>query len=252
MEKNIKRKFGLIGKRLDYSFSPKYFAEKFKKENIEDCEYLAYELDRISGLNDILQDEQLVGLNVTIPYKEELFAFADLISEEVGAIGAANTILKEDGQVALYNTDVWGFSQSLVGFLGNQIREIDRALILGTGGASKAVSFALKKLNVDPVLVSRSGKGDVGYKDLGPLMSEHRLIVNTTPVGTFPEIEEAPELPYEKIGANHFLYDLVYNPEKTLFLKRGQERGAAIKNGYEMLVLQAERSWDIWNHKLSK
>lgn len=246
------RKFGLIGKRLDYSFSPKYFAQKFTKEKIENCEYLAYELDDISGLNDLLQDEAIIGLNVTIPYKEELFAFADQISEEVGAIGAANTILKEDGKITLYNTDVWGFSQSLVGFLGNQVKEFDQALVLGTGGASKAISFALKKLEIQPILVSRSGKGDVTYAEIGPLMKESRLIVNTTPLGTFPDVEEAPNLPYEQLGTNHFLYDLVYNPEKTLFLKRGQERGAAIKNGYEMLVLQAERSWDIWNHKHSR
>lgn len=252
MQKSGLRKFGLIGQRLDYSFSPKYFAQKFIKEKIENCEYLAYEIEDISGLKDILDDPELFGLNVTIPYKEQLFAFADQISEEVGAIGAANTILKEDGKIILYNTDVWGFSQSLIEFLGNHVKEIDRALVLGTGGAAKAISFALKNLNVEPVLVSRSGRGDVTYDELGAMLSTHRLVVNTTPVGTFPEVEQAPKLPYEQLNSNHFLYDLVYNPEKTLFLKRGEERGAAIKNGYEMLVLQAERSWDIWNHKLSK
>jgi len=246
------RKFGLIGKRLDYSFSPKYFAEKFAKENIEDCAYQAYELDNIDGLKKILSDKELIGLNVTIPYKEAIFPFADLISEEVGTIGATNTIFKEDGKIVLYNTDVWGFSQSLVEFLGNKVKEIDRALVLGTGGASKAICYALRKLEVEPVLVSSSGKGDLGYGDLDSVISEHRLIVNTTPVGTFPDVDHAPKLPYEKIAENHFLFDLVYNPEKTLFLKRGEERGAAIKNGYDMLVLQAERSWDIWNNKLSK
>jgi shikimate dehydrogenase len=245
------KKYGLIGYPLSHSFSKSYFAEKFQKEGIEGCAYENYPIENISGLNPLIQGEtELCGLNATIPYKQEVKQYLDFIDNEANTIGAVNTIriIRNAGDFRLegYNTDVYGFEVSL----RKQLKEYHKkALILGTGGASLAVQYVLNKLNIEWSLVSRTGSGNIlSYNDITPeLLSDHLLIVNTTPLGMFPKTEACPLIPYEVISNKHYLYDLVYNPLETLFLKKGKERGAAIKNGLEMLHLQAEKAWKIWN-----
>ena len=256
-EKNIfkvaqkKRLFTLIGYPLSHSFSKKYFTQKFAKENIPNHEYDLSPLENIASFPYLISSNpDLVGLNVTIPYKEKVLPFLDEISEEAEAIGAVNTIKIQDGKLMGYNTDVYGFEKSLLDFLQKRGRNlVENALVLGTGGAAKAVIFILKKLGIRPLTVSRNAeRGDLTYEDLDSVIFEEcRLIVNTTPLGMLPRTDTFPKLPYERMNANYFLYDLVYNPEKTLFLAKGEEQGAAIKNGLEMLHLQAEKSWEIWN-----
>ncbi|WP_235296862.1 shikimate dehydrogenase family protein [Portibacter marinus] len=239
-----KRKFGLIGYPLKHSFSPGYFAEKFNKEEIEDAVYDLYELERIDQFENLKRSE-IAGLNVTIPYKEAVMPYLDMLSPEAVSIGAVNTIKFTDQGLMGYNTDCYGFKNSLTSFYGN--RKPTRALVLGTGGASKAVRYVLSNLNIPFTIVSRQ-PSLLNYDELS---AEHFdgevLVVNTTPLGTWPDIDKAPNIPYQFLTSKHFLYDLVYNPEKTLFLKLGADQGAAIKNGYDMLKLQAEKSWEIWN-----
>ncbi len=247
-----KRQFTLIGFPLSHSFSQKYFTEKFEREKITNHEYFLSPLEKIEDFPKLLSDHpNLVGLNVTIPYKEKVLPYLDEISAEAKAIGAVNTIKIKDGKLKGYNTDVYGFEKSLMDLLTRKQKNIsvENALILGTGGAAKAVVFILKKLGIEPILVSRKkGKGDLIYDDLDTIIfDECRLIVNTTPLGMLPNIESCPNLPFHRMNAKYHLYDLVYNPEKTVFLKRGESQGAAIKNGLEMLHLQAEKSWEIWN-----
>ncbi len=239
--------YGLLGKTLKHSFSKSYFTQKFATENRSDYRYENFELETINQLPQLIeQHSELCGLNVTIPYKEEVIPFLDVQNEIVQKIKACNCIKITNGKLHGFNTDVIGFKLSLEKGLQPQHQ---KALVLGTGGAAKAVHYALELLGIDFTIVSRTKKeGILSYEDLNKeIMQEHLLIINTSPVGMFPKVDEAPQIPYEFITSNHYLFDLVYNPEKTLFLQKGEERGALICNGYEMLVLQAEESWRIWN-----
>lgn len=239
--------YGLIGYPLSHSFSPGYFKGKFAKAEI-DAVYRLFPLANIKELPKLLAEHSsLSGLNVTIPYKEQVIPFLDDIDNAAKTIAAVNCIKISNGKLKGYNTDVIGFEQSLAPLLQPQHT---KALVLGTGGAAKAVAYVLDKLNIDYKLVSSSGKtGTVAYEDISAAtVDEHTLIINTTPLGMHPNIDACPDIPYSALGETHLLYDLIYNPEETLFLKRGKAQGATTKNGYEMLVLQAEASWDIWNN----
>jgi len=241
-----KRRFGLIGYPLTHSFSPGYFADKFEKEGIFNTEYKSYSIDDVSKVFELLESG-MEGLNVTIPYKEKVIPFLDELDASAKVIGAVNTIKNINGKTIGYNTDVIGFSQSLEKYLP-QI-EFRSALIFGTGGASKAVEYVLKDLGFDVKFVSRT-KGDLSYKDVDQeIVDTHHLFVNTTPLGMYPKIDECPAIPFDYMTTKHFAYDLIYNPEKTLFLAKAESQGALIKNGLEMLELQAEASWAIWNSK---
>ncbi len=242
------RKFGLIGYPLTHSFSERYFTEKFVREGIQDCSYTAWPIAAIGGLTAVLADPELCGLNVTIPYKEQVLPHLDLPGEVVRAVGACNCIRVVGGKIEGYNTDVIGFERSFVKKLQTHHTQ---ALVLGTGGAAKAVGYVLEKLGIGYRFVSRKAGGDnLSYSDVdGPLLLSHTVLINTTPMGTYPNTDECPPLPYETLTARHYLFDLVYNPERTLFLRKGEERGAAVENGYEMLLLQAEESWRIWNER---
>lgn len=242
------RQFGLTGYPLGHSFSQKYFTEKFRREGRTDCEYLNLPLPDIRGFDALVKDHPLLeGLNVTIPWKQAVIPFLDNLSPVAREAGAVNCITISGGKTTGHNTDVTGFEQSLLPLLQPHHR---RALVLGTGGASLAVIFVLRRLKIPCLLVSRdpAGKSDaVAYADLNEkTLRSHRLIINTTPLGMYPQTDTAPPIPYEFLTPQHLLYDLVYNPAETLFLKRGKEQGAAVKNGEEMLVLQAEASWQIW------
>ena len=242
------RKFGLIGFPLGHSFSGKYFRGKFEREQILDCSYSNFELPDITDFSAVLEDPELEGLNVTIPYKESVIAYLDRQDNVVAETGACNCIHIKNGKRTGYNTDVIGFEKSL----SEKLSPNDfPALVLGTGGSSKAVAWILKKKNIPFLFVSRqkaNGGNTISYTDIDQqLMEKHRLIINTTPVGMAPKSQVCPPIPYAYIGRDHYLFDLVYNPEKTLFLEKGEAAGARIKNGNDMLVIQAEASWSIWN-----
>ncbi|MEE6186138.1 Shikimate dehydrogenase (NADP(+)) [Mycovorax composti] len=240
------RLFGLIGMPLAQSFSKKYFTEKFEKEGIADSMYELFPLEEIHQLSDLLlRHSNLEGLNVTIPYKEQVLPYLHAIDEEAKAIGACNCIKIKDGKLTGFNTDAPAFRESLL----QQLQpHHNKALVLGTGGAAKAVVHVLRGLGIPFTYVSRSSGSGLVYEELSrEIMEEYPLIINTTPLGSFPKVDTAPAIPYEYLTERHYLYDLVYNPAKTLFLQQGEERGATIKNGYEMLVGQAELSWKIWN-----
>ncbi|MFC5269192.1 shikimate dehydrogenase family protein [Adhaeribacter terreus] len=242
------RRFGLIGYPLGHSFSRKYFTAKFQREGITDAVYELFELKNLEDFPALLaQYPDMVGLSVTIPHKQNIIQFLDEIDPVAARIGAVNTVKITNGKCTGFNTDYIGFRDSLKNFCP-ELTSV-KALILGTGGASKAVQAALQELHIPFKLVSRNPKNEeVSYKDLTPEMIEaHKLIINTTPLGTFPNTETCPEIPYEYLTTTHYLHDLVYNPEETLFMKNGTEKGAKTKNGYEMLVLQAEAAWQIWN-----
>ncbi len=239
--------FGLIGYPLSHSFSKKYFTEKFEKEGISDCRYELFSIAAIEELKNVLdQHPELCGLNVTIPYKQQVISFLDETDDVVRKIKACNCISIKEGKLKGYNTDVTGFERALQEKLKPQHTS---ALILGTGGAAKAVEFVLQKLGIGFTYVSRKPTvNNYSYEMLTPaIMADHLLIINTTPLGMYPAVNEAPPVPYEALTPGHYLFDLVYNPEKTLFLQKGEERGTAIKNGYEMLQIQAEESWRIWD-----
>ncbi|MCD2425985.1 shikimate dehydrogenase [Niabella pedocola] len=241
------RLFGLIGFPLSQSFSKRYFTEKFEKEGVEDCRYEAFELPSIQHLPALLQQHpELAGFNVTIPYKQEVMAFLQELDGEAASIGACNCIRISGGKLKGYNTDAAAFETTLLQQLQPHHTQ---ALILGTGGAARAVRYTLEKLGIAYRYVSRTpGEDELGYDNLdAATMEAYPLIINTTPLGSYPKTEGKPELPYELITPRHYLYDLVYNPPLTAFLKEGQQRGALIKNGYDMLVGQAELSWNIWN-----
>jgi shikimate dehydrogenase len=240
------RKFGLIGYPLSHSFSQKYFTEKFRQLGITDCQYELYPIEDIAKLRTVLQDPELYGLNVTIPYKQAVLPFLHEKDAVVAAINACNCIRIADGVLRGYNTDTVGFEASLVRKLQPHH---DRALILGTGGASKAVDHVLRKLGIEYLYVSRNvGHGVLRYEEVTEdILRTHTLVINTTPLGMYPKVDECPPLPYEAIGPGHYLFDLVYNPDRTLFLRQGEERGALVENGYDMLIGQAEESWRIWN-----
>ena len=246
-------RYGLIGFPLKHSFSAEFFAEKFRRENI-DAEYLNFEIEDIQEIRHIiLFNQKLKGLNVTIPYKEQVIPFLDEISPEAQKIGAVNVIKMERREgdfyfykLTGYNTDYIGFKQSLAPLINPASHK--KALILGTGGASKAVAQALTDMQIDWRYVSRTpSAGRFTYTELSPeIISDYTLIVNASPVGTFPEADHCPDIPYELLTPRHLLYDLVYNPEETLFLQKGKAQGATIKNGREMLQLQALAAWEIW------
>lgn len=240
------RKFGLIGKNIDYSFSKKYFSEKFKKENL-DCTYSNFDIENISLIESILQKNGISGYNVTIPYKQEIIKFLDEIDEVARAIGAVNTIKKIDNKNIGFNTDCIGFEKSLIPLIEN--KKPDSALILGGGGASKAVKYVLKKIKINYSTVSRKeGKSEFIYENLNDvIINRFKMIINCSPVGTFPNINKCPNIPYKHLTKEHILYDLVYNPIESLFLRRGRELGCKTKNGLEMLEIQANESWRIWN-----
>jgi shikimate dehydrogenase len=240
------KQYGLIGFPLTHSFSKNYFTQKFTIEGIEDAVYNLFPLQDIAEFPALLEHEQLCGLNVTIPYKEKVIPFLDGLNEEAAAIGAVNTIKFTDGKTTGYNSDSYGFEQSLLPLLQPQHTA---ALILGTGGASKAVEYVLKKLGIAVQYVSRTpSEKSVTYKNLDTEMLAHSmLLINCTPAGMYPDVDNAPDIPYELITDKHLLYDLIYNPDETRFLREGRTRGAQTKNGLEMLYLQAERSWAIWN-----
>lgn len=242
------RKFGLIGYPLSHSFSQKYFTEKFSKENIPDCVYENFSLPEIGQISSVLINEpQLCGLNVTIPYKEQIIPFLHFKNDVVEKTGACNCIKITDGKLHGYNTDVIGFEISL----NKKLEDYhSHALILGTGGAAKAVEYVMKKLGIKYKFVSRktSDANTINYNDLDEnIIQTHTLIINTAPVGMYPNVDAYPNIPYQALAEKHYLFDLIYNPEKTMFLQKGAKRGAAIQNGHEMLIIQAEESWRIWN-----
>ena len=240
--------YGLLGKNIDYSFSRAYFSEKFKLENIN-ARYQNFDLENLDDFQKIIKRKDIAGLNVTIPYKELIIPHLDELNEDARQIRAVNTIkFEKNSGLTGYNTDYIGFLQSLKPHLKAQHK---KALILGTGGASKAVAYAFKKLDIDFTLVSRNPKeGAASYADLTKeQIQQSKLIVNTTPLGTHPRVEEYPPLPFQFITSEHFVYDLIYNPEVTQFLKRSAQQGAKICNGHKMLELQAEKAWEIWNSR---
>lgn len=245
-------KYGLIGYPLGHSFSRNYFNEKFENEGI-DAKYINFEIPHIEDLTEILDTTpELKGLNVTIPYKEKVISYLDFISPEATAIGAVNVIKVEhkgnDVKLKGYNSDVIGFTRSIEPFLEPCHK---KALILGTGGASKAINYGLKSLGLETVYVSRFERpGTIQYEKITPeIIKEYNVIVNCTPVGMYPHTDECPELPYEAMYSHTLLYDLIYNPDETLFMKKGKEQGATVKNGLEMLLLQAFASWDFWHQE---
>lgn len=243
------RKFGLIGYPLGHSFSKKYFSEKFAREGRSDCQFELYEFSQVTDFSNlILQEKALEGLSVTIPYKEQIIPFLDALDPACKRIGAVNCIRIRDGKKVGFNTDYLGFKQSLQAWLGDSILS---ALVLGTGGASKAVQQALRDLEVSYQLVSRTQQeGQLTYQDLSEnkaWLENHPLIINTTPLGTFPQVEGIPELPLEQLDGRHLVYDLVYNPPVTRLMRECLDRGGKAKNGQDMLELQAEAAWSIWN-----
>jgi len=246
------RFFGLIGKSLEHSFSPVYFKEKFEKEGITDSFYQLFPLKTIDEFNQLISDfSELTGVNVTIPYKQSIIQFLDKIDFHAKHIGAVNTIkferINQKLKLKGYNTDYLGFIDSLKPYLKDHHKS---ALILGTGGSSAAVAYALKILGINYIKVSRNPVKEVmSYDSLTKeVLSEYKLIINTTPLGMFPNVDAYPEIPYSAISNKHLLFDLTYNPTKTIFLKKGEENGATIINGSEMLVRQAEYAWKIWNN----
>ncbi|MFN5333892.1 MAG: shikimate dehydrogenase family protein [Bacteroidota bacterium] len=239
--------YGLIGYPLTHSFSKKYFTEKFSKEKITDCCYELFPIESIGLLPDLfIQYPDLMGINVTIPYKEAVLSFLHRSSQAVQEIGACNCIHIQNGEMVGYNTDVIGFETMLLPHVKPHHTD---ALILGTGGAAKAVAWVLQKLGIRFSFVSRNaGIENLQYTQLDQhMIKEHTLIINSTPLGMSPHIDEYPEIPYEFIGSNHLCVDLIYNPSVTKFLALSQKQGATILNGMEMLVIQAEESWKIWN-----
>ena len=251
MEKKENSKlYALVGKNISYSFSKGYFTNKFKELNIDDNQYINFDISSIENLPQKIKEnkEVLKGMNVTIPYKLEVFNYLDKIDKKAQKVGAVNTIrISKKGKLKGFNTDVYGFKKSLKPLLKGHHK---KALILGTGGASKAVAYVLKKLKIKYRFVSRSSKGKkvISYQDLTKnIIESNYLIINCTPLGTHPNINNYPDIPYQFLSKKHLLFDLIYNPSETTFLKKGKEKGASIKNGLEMLEQQAEKAWRIWN-----
>jgi shikimate dehydrogenase len=245
MQKKID-KYGLIGKDISYSFSKKFFTRKFINEGLNNCSYENYDINSISELLEVINDTKIKGLNVTIPYKESVIELLNHIDPIAKKIGAVNTIkIDKQNKLLGYNTDYIGFKQSLESNISNQ----KRALILGTGGASKAIVYALETLNIKTLLVSRKKREEsITYEDISnQIIKDHTIIINCTPLGTYPNIEECPKIPYQYITERHLCYDLIYNPIKTKFLILSEKEGASIINGNEMLENQAIESWKIWN-----
>lgn len=243
-------KLGLLGRNISYSFSRNYFTQKFEKEGLTGIySYENFDIPSIAEFSSVLKNNPTtIGMNVTIPYKEEVIPFLDQLSENAKAIGAVNTIkVLADGKLEGHNTDYFGFTESLKPLLESHHK---KALILGTGGAAKAVAFGLQTLGIQHQYVSRKASDKtIAYEQLdAAVFAEYTLIINCTPLGTHPNIEACPDLPYDYFSEKHIAYDLIYNPEETEFLKRAKQKKAVTKNGYEMLVLQAEKAWKIWTY----
>lgn len=242
--------FGLIGHPLSHSFSKGYFTEKFKKEGLSDCYFENYDIPKAEDIYLLLKNVPCIhGLCVTIPYKQSVIPFLNRMDDTVKEIAACNSIKISNGILTGYNTDTVGFKKSL---LSNLSLHHKKALVLGTGGSAKAVAYVLRQLNIDYLFVSRRSGAHhdniIGYKEISSkTINEYTLIVNCTPRGMFPNINEAPFIPYDQLTSSHYLFDLTYNPTESLFLKKGKDQGATIQNGYDMLIYQAEASWKIWN-----
>lgn len=236
--------FGLLGKNISYSFSRDYFLNKFTAENLQ-YKYINFDLENLSTLKSLLKRKDISGMNVTIPYKQEVIPFLDELDPVAKVIGAVNTIVFKDNKCLGYNTDHVGFQNTLINHLKPQH---NKALVLGTGGASKAVSYVLEKLKIQEIKVSRSeGKDRKAYHQLSVKdYKEHTLLINCTPLGTYPNTDAYPPIDYRQINSEHLLYDLIYNPEVTAFMQMGKDKGATVLNGYQMLVEQAEASWSLW------
>ncbi|CAM1347318.1 shikimate dehydrogenase family protein [Tenacibaculum insulae] len=249
-EKENKNLFALVGKNISYSFSKGYFTNKFDELNLNTNAYVNFDIQSIKELPAKIKEHKKVlkGMNVTIPYKLEVFNYLDKIDKKAQKIGAVNTIkISKKGKLKGFNTDIYGFKKSLKPLIKSHHKS---ALILGTGGASKAVAFVLKKLNIKYQFVSRNpnGKKEISYQNLSEkIIASHHLIINCTPLGTHPNVDDFPDIPYQFLSTKHLLYDLIYNPSETTFLKKGKEKGTEIKNGLEMLEQQAEKAWRIWN-----
>ena len=236
--------FGLIGKNLSHSFSAMFFKEKIIKEEISDTKYLNFELEKVSEFLELIIKKNISGLNVTIPYKESVIPYIDELTEDAKIISAVNTIEFREDKLIGHNTDTIGFRKSITPILRNR----KKALILGSGGSSKAVKHALEMLNIEYMIIGRNTP--YSYKDMtSEFINYYDIIINTTPLGMFPDIKEYPKIPFQFLGKKHLLFDLIYNPEETLFLKQGKAQGCSIKNGLEMLKIQAEESWNIWTNK---
>ena len=235
------KKYGLIGKKLGHSFSREFFNEKFKQLDLKNHYYENYELENLLGLKEVIKKNNLNGINVTIPFKEKILKYLDIIDNTAKQIGSVNTIKIKNQKLIGYNTDTSGFEQSIIKLIKNR----KSALILGSGGSSKAVQYALKKNNINTTIISRKNE-----KNYNKLVKEdiinNLIIINTTPLGMYPNIETCPEIPYEYLSHKHLVYDLVYNPKKTLFLKKAEKQNCNITNGIEMLKNQANEAWKIW------
>ena len=241
--------YGLIGKGISYSFSKNYFKQKFKEENLLYHTYQNFDCKNLTQVLETLKQKNLKGVNITIPYKEKIIPYLNKISKEANEIGAVNTVsIDKGGKLLGYNTDCYGFQKSLFKELNKKVKN---ALILGTGGSSKAIKYVLKENLINYNLVSRTRKrGNYVYNELDKnVIREHELIINTTPLGTYPNILNCPNINFDYINNDHILFDLTYNPKKTKFLLNGELKGAKIINGYDMLIFQAEKSWSIWNQK---
>ncbi len=242
------RRFGLIGKNISYSFSKQFFTEKFEIESLDDCSYENFDINSIGEFQNLIKNNTTIkGFNVTIPYKESIIPYLDKLSMKAAQIGAVNVIRKTSkGKLKGYNSDYYGFMKSLQPLLKSHHK---KALILGTGGAAKAIAFALDQLGIDFLFVSRTTKNNmICYDQLtASIFENYHIIINCTPVGTTPDISVSPAIPYSFFTANHIAFDLIYNPEETEFLKKSKANGAVTKNGFEMLVKQAEKAWKIWN-----
>lgn len=252
METEKNKLFGLVGKNISYSFSRSYFAEKFQKQGLSNYEYVNFDIPSINKLPTILSErkDNLIGFNVTIPYKGEIISLLDEIDDTANLIEAVNTVLIDtNGRLKGFNTDIYGFENSFKPLLKPSHQ---KALILGTGGASRAIQFVLNKLNIEYKFVSRnpSGEHQFNYSELTKkVMNEFTIIINCTPLGTYPDIEKCPNIPYQFLTSDHFLYDLIYNPAESTFLKNGKKVNATIINGQQMLELQAEKAWGIWQNR---
>ncbi len=244
----IQKRFGLLGRNINYSFSRGYFTEKFSNENWLGCTYENFDIQEITAFPEIIQNNPTIrGLNVTIPYKEVVIPFLDKLSKKAAIIGAVNTIkISKKGKLKGYNTDYYGFKKSLEPLLQPHHK---KALILGTGGASKGVAFALDELGIMYIFVSRvANKNTIDYSQINSsVFDNYQIIINCTPVGTSPNTESFPTIPYECFTEKHIAYDLIYNPAETQFLKKAAAQGAQTKNGLDMLIFQAEKAWEIWN-----
>lgn len=239
--------YGLVGKNINYSFSKNYFATKFETNSLDDCSYENFDIQTIEEFPSIIKNNpNLKGLNVTIPYKETVIPFLDELSDKAAKMGAVNTIKISNGKLKGFNTDYFGFQKSLEPLLQSRHKS---ALILGTGGASKGVAFALEQLGISYTFVSRkASENEIDYSAINAdSFDNYQIIINCTPLGTSPNIDACPDIPYEYFSSKHIAFDLIYNPSETLFLQKAKQNGAVIQNGMEMLVFQAEEAWRIWN-----